>query len=1157
MELSNLIQLEINENLRNISIPKKGVVFGVDGDIEVNRVAFVFPRYYSNFDMTEFSARVNYVNANGEANYYEADDMSSDDGDTATFSWLMTSDVTSYIGEVRFSVLLYKRLDERYVKKFGTRPATGRVLEGLDVESYVTPEQQLTLIEKMEKKIDAYVEAKMLSVNHDIEDAKNGALDAIEEAKNDVDSFIASSKSEIDSLLSSSLDDIKNLADTSKLNISTLTDEKLASLDKETVRQLKNIELAGVEETEKIRTAFSSAVSDIQAEGQKQADAVDSHGDSKIKEINDSTATSLANINSISEKQVEAIQLEGTKQASSVSSEGNKQVSTVVSAGTTEVTKVKKASSTALSDIGSAKESSISEITAKGTEQVKTIKDTSASEISKVQAAGMSQVKSVSDEGKIQIDGVKSEGEKQVQSVSAKGTQSLQDIDTAKTAAVKSVNDQTKPIIDKVEQLKQNVNDKSDSVDETYEQMKKLHCIEISEEAPTNERTGLWVNPKSNEEINIPEIKDEEVSGIDTWSSQKINHEIDSLKEDLDYLLPNVAKFFGYKFNYLEKKEIDTEIFTDQYYDENTGEIKSYDHWNRTGYIDISDYDYICMDTVYRDNVYNTKCIVFFDENKNFITNSTYKNGGNTILIVPTRAKYIGFSGDYKHITSDFKPYVYIGKIEEIDKNNKYVLESLKKIPFKIISDEYYSNTDGIVQSYVTWNRTNRINIYGAKTIIIDCEYGYNATNFKCNAFYDKVGNFISSFEIKNGGEVEIEVPENAYYMGLSASKLVINENIIIRYTGYLNEDELYYDELHSLSGYNTPTSDCSYTNPKGYKQNFTCAIMTDIHGDIVKANDWFDFVYSRRNFIDCGINLGDVVAKKITDDYTFFNNIINLSDIPILSCVGNHDIGDPWNGTDGGSISLSEAYNRYIKPMVDKGWVTTSDIHWFKDISKYKIRLISINQYCATTDATSDVSEYMYSCYYSSSELQWFADTLFDTPSGYTVVVLAHQFPSDNDKLDYVENNFTISNKFPRTLRVQRMILDGTPIEDIINAFKTKTSITQTYISKNSNLNNSTVSKDFSNSQSNKYACMLTGHTHFPLVLRSNKYSDQIVIVCPSTSSNIYQRSTDDILPMNKNEKNFYVLAINTELQLINILKIGNTKTQDLVERKTISIKY
>lgn len=624
LELSNLIQLEINENLRNISIPKKGVVFGVDGDIEVNRVAFVFPRYYSNFDMTEFSARVNYVNANGEANYYEADDMSSDDGDTATFSWLMTSDVTSYIGEVRFSVLLYKRLDERYVKKFGTRPATGRVLEGLDVESYVTPEQQLTLIEKMEKKFDAYVEAKMLSVNHGIEDAKNGALDVIEEAKNDVDSFIASSKSEIDSLLSSSLDDIKNLTDISKLNISTLTDEKLASLDEETVRQLKNIELAGVEETEKIRTAFSSAVSDIQTEGQKQADAVDSHGDSKIKEINDSTATSLANINSISEKQVEAIQLEGTKQTSSVNSEGNKQVSAVASAGATEVTKVKKASSTALSDIGSAKESSISEITAKGTEQVKTIKDTSASEISKVQEAGISQVKSVSDEGKIQIDGVKSEGEKQVQSVSAKGTQSLQDIDTAKTAAVKSVNDQTKPIIDKVEQLKQNVNDKSDSVDEAYEQMKKLHCIEISEKAPTNERAGLWVNPESNEEINIPEIKDEEVSGIDTWSSQKINHEIDSLKEDI---VNNVDEIRNNGFVRMRRinlfdnssdKLTNGRIYSDR---KITGNGKTSD------YIQIKPGRYI----IYSTNKYEVFCTNVYDTGKNILR--TYTNYTTMIVL--------------------------------------------------------------------------------------------------------------------------------------------------------------------------------------------------------------------------------------------------------------------------------------------------------------------------------------------------------------------------------------------------------------------------------------------------------------------------------------------------------------------------------------------
>ena len=269
MDLTNLVQLEINENLRNISVPKKGVVFGVDGDIEVNRVAFVLPKYYSNFDMTEFSARVNYVNANGEANYYEATDMAAIDDETAIFSWLMTSDVTSYIGEVRFSVHLYKQIDDKYIQKFGTRPATGKVLEGLDVESYVTPEQQQTLLEKMESRFNEYVQGKILEVDQDIDRAKNEALDEIEEAKNGFDSFIASSKSEIDTLRSSSLDDIKNLADASKLSISTLTDEKLASLDEETVRQLKNIELAATEETEKIRTAFSSAFLDIQKANQE------------------------------------------------------------------------------------------------------------------------------------------------------------------------------------------------------------------------------------------------------------------------------------------------------------------------------------------------------------------------------------------------------------------------------------------------------------------------------------------------------------------------------------------------------------------------------------------------------------------------------------------------------------------------------------------------------------------------------------------------------------------------------------------------------------------------------------------------------------------------------------------------------------------------
>ena len=68
------------------------------------------------------------------------------------------------------------------------------------------------------------------------------------------------------------------------------------------------------------------------------------------------------------------------------------------------------------------------------------------------------------------------------------------------------------------------------AVDLIYSQMQKLYDVEISTTTPTNERTGLWINPDDiSGVISIPEIKDDEVSDVDTWSSQKIYTELQSL----------------------------------------------------------------------------------------------------------------------------------------------------------------------------------------------------------------------------------------------------------------------------------------------------------------------------------------------------------------------------------------------------------------------------------------------------------------------------------------------------------------------------------------------------------------------------------------------------------------------------------------------------
>ena len=159
-DISKLVTFTIDENLRTITVPAEGSVLGVQGDISVNRVAFVMPRYFRDFDLTEFTARVNYANPNGDANYYESDDIAAEEENTV-FTWLLSPDVTSYIGTVSFSVTLYKKTEDVVTQKFNTKVATGKVLEGLEVESYITPEAQKTLIEKISEEVKGNIKESL------------------------------------------------------------------------------------------------------------------------------------------------------------------------------------------------------------------------------------------------------------------------------------------------------------------------------------------------------------------------------------------------------------------------------------------------------------------------------------------------------------------------------------------------------------------------------------------------------------------------------------------------------------------------------------------------------------------------------------------------------------------------------------------------------------------------------------------------------------------------------------------------------------------------------------------------------------------------------------------------------------------------------------
>lgn len=134
------IQFDIDENLRLITVPSKGVVIGVVGDKNVNYVNFRMPRYYNGFDMSTFDTKVSYSTVEGNLNYYDVNDLTVE-GDKILFTWLVDSDVTEKSGNITFSVNMIKTENSVIKQAFNTTLATGRVLEGLGVDHFVVPTQ--------------------------------------------------------------------------------------------------------------------------------------------------------------------------------------------------------------------------------------------------------------------------------------------------------------------------------------------------------------------------------------------------------------------------------------------------------------------------------------------------------------------------------------------------------------------------------------------------------------------------------------------------------------------------------------------------------------------------------------------------------------------------------------------------------------------------------------------------------------------------------------------------------------------------------------------------------------------------------------------------------------------------------------------------------
>lgn len=127
----------IDKNLRTIAIPSS-FVLGVYNDKNTQIIPFAMPRYYNDIDLSEFTIRVNFLNAHAEGDIYLVYGQEVGE-DTITFDWIVNRPAYAYAGDVSFVVCM-RLVDENniVIKEYNTTISHVPVLQGIEVENPIS-----------------------------------------------------------------------------------------------------------------------------------------------------------------------------------------------------------------------------------------------------------------------------------------------------------------------------------------------------------------------------------------------------------------------------------------------------------------------------------------------------------------------------------------------------------------------------------------------------------------------------------------------------------------------------------------------------------------------------------------------------------------------------------------------------------------------------------------------------------------------------------------------------------------------------------------------------------------------------------------------------------------------------------------------------------
>lgn len=192
----------IDEDMRVIAVPDKGVVLGVEGDKDVNRIRFRMNRYYRGTDLADFDIRVKYRNPEDERNYFVVSDKTVTDS-TITFVWVVAADATACKGTVWFAVSFFTAKEDGVIGQcFNTTLGQAKSLEGLDVDAEADDPELVDFMTHLKNDLTVHVGELLTQA----ENAKDAAARSEQNAKASEEKALAS----------------RNAAETSEKNTSAM-----------------------------------------------------------------------------------------------------------------------------------------------------------------------------------------------------------------------------------------------------------------------------------------------------------------------------------------------------------------------------------------------------------------------------------------------------------------------------------------------------------------------------------------------------------------------------------------------------------------------------------------------------------------------------------------------------------------------------------------------------------------------------------------------------------------------------------------------------------------------------------------------------------------------------------------------------------------------